>query len=99
MGIHLPRLSVLYHITVDPKFGLAVAVTHSVLAPVGYLITLKQRAHRAEVVLSSLYSVAAMLVMNAGYYLWWGGYAFWPPTPHTGAVVLHRSFGVAARKY
>ncbi|MGZ6317377.1 MAG: hypothetical protein ACXWNQ_08965 [Anaerolineales bacterium] len=77
MGLQLPSISVLLHITVDPKFGLLWLSPVLILAPIGYLITLKQRSHRAEAVVS-VYAVTVMLVMNAGYYLWWGGYAFGP---------------------
>ena len=77
MGIYLPRRSVLYHITLDPKFGLFWQSPVLLLAPVGYIATLMGRRYRAEALLSA-YAVSAMLLMNAGYYLWWGGHAFGP---------------------
>jgi hypothetical protein len=77
MGIHLPHRSVLVHITLDPKFGLFWQSPILALAPFGYFMSLKRREYRVETMLS-LYAVGAMLLMNAGYYLWWGGHAFGP---------------------
>lgn len=77
MGIYLPHGNVLYHMTLDPKFGLLWLSPVLLLAPVGYFMALKRRTHRAESLLS-LYAIGVMLLMNAGYYLWWGGNAFGP---------------------
>jgi hypothetical protein len=77
MGIHFPRRSVLYHITLDPRFGILWQSPILLLAPVGYAMTLRIRRWRAEGAVS-LYAVSVMLLMNAGYYLWWGGHAFGP---------------------
>ena len=77
MGIHRPRLSVLYHITFDSRFGLFWASPVLLLTTIGYVLPFIRREHRAEALLSA-YAVAIMLIMNAGYYLWWGGYAFGP---------------------
>ena len=77
MGIHLPHRSVLIHITLDPKFGLFWQSPILALAPFGYFMSLKRREYRAETILS-IYAIGAMLLMNAGYYLWWGGHGFGP---------------------
>ncbi len=76
-GIHFPDPSVLYHITLDPQFGLLWLSPLLLLTPIGYFILFRKSAFRAEGLLS-LYSVAALLALNAGYYLWWGGNAFGP---------------------
>lgn len=77
MGIHHPSLGVLYHITLDPRFGLFWLSPVLLLAPIGFLAALRNTEYRSEGLLS-LYCLGAMLAMNAGYYLWWGGNAFGP---------------------
>jgi hypothetical protein len=77
MGLHLPNLTNLYRITLDPQFGLFWQSPILVLALVGFVMVLRRRQYRAEGLLC-LFAVAAMLAMNAGYYLWWGGSAFGP---------------------
>ncbi len=77
MGIHFPTFGAIYHITLDPKFGLFWLSPVLVLAPVGYFMAFKRRTLIAES-LVSFYSIAVMLAMNGGYYLWWGGNAFGP---------------------
>ena len=77
MGINRPHLSVLYRITLSPQFGLFWQSPILLLAPIGYFVALKNSTRRAEGLLS-MYSIAGFLVMNAGYYLWWGGHAFGP---------------------
>lgn len=77
MGIHIPRRSVLFHITLDPKFGLFWQSPVLLLASVGYFLLFRRRGYLAEGLISA-YAIGVMLLMNAGYYLWWGGHAFGP---------------------
>ena len=77
MGIGVPSLSVLYHISVDPQFGLFWESPVLILALVGVIASLRLRIWRKEVALS-LYVILSHLLMNAGYYLWWGGSTFGP---------------------
>lgn len=77
LGISRPNLTTLYHITLDPQFGILWQSPVLILAPVGYIVGLSAARYRAAALLS-LYVPLAMLAMNAGYYLWWGGSAFGP---------------------
>lgn len=77
MGIGVPNLPVLYHISVDPRFGLFWQSPVLVLAVVGFIASLRRKAWRAEAGLS-FYVILSLLLMNAGYYTWWGGSAFGP---------------------
>jgi hypothetical protein len=77
MGINRPHLSVLYRITIDPQFGLFWQSPILLLAPMGYFMAFRNSTRRAEVLLS-LFAITGFLVMNSGYYLWWGGHAFGP---------------------
>ena len=77
MGLHLPSLANAYHITLDPQFGLFWQSPVLLLALIGFFFALRGPRHRAEG-LVCLYSIAVMIAMNGGYYLWWGGSAFGP---------------------
>lgn len=77
LGISRPSLSTLYHITIDPQIGILWQSPILLLAPVGWLLGLRSRTYRAPALLS-LYGAFVMLLMNSGYYLWWGGSAFGP---------------------
>ncbi len=76
-GIRLPTASASYHITFDPQFGLFWLSPVLLLAPIGYLLAFKTSTHRAEALLS-LFAVAALFVVNAGSFMWWGGSSFGP---------------------
>ncbi len=77
MGFGWPSLRVLYHITVDPQFGLFWQSPVLVMAFVGLVVSFGRREWHAEVLLA-FYALASLLLMNAGYYMWWGGFAFGP---------------------
>jgi hypothetical protein len=77
LGIGRPSLTTIYHITMDPQFGIFWQSPILLLAPIGYLLALRSARFRAAGLLS-LYAALAMLAMNGGYYLWWGGSAFGP---------------------
>jgi hypothetical protein len=77
MGIRVPTIGAFYHITFDPKFGLFWLSPVLLLAPVGYFFALRDQHHRAESLLS-LYSIAAIFIMNAASFLWYGGSSFGP---------------------
>ena len=77
MGFRLPDMSVLYHITLDPRFGLLWLSPVLFLAPIGYFVGIRRRESRLESWLS-LYAIGVMLLMNSAYYFWWGGSAFGP---------------------
>jgi hypothetical protein len=77
MGLHLPNLENTYRITVDPQFGLFWQSPVLLLAVAGFYVAFRSRQYRAEAVVC-MYSIAVMIAMNGGYYLWWGGSAFGP---------------------
>ena len=77
MGISLPNMAALYHITIDPKFGLFWQSPVLVLAIIGYINSVRHNTFRAEALLS-LFAIVSIILMNAGFYLWWGGSAFGP---------------------
>ena len=79
-GIHLPRLAVLYYITVHPFQGILFYSPVLLLAFGGIWRAFRNRGNRAfrpDVILS-VCVVAAYLTFNSGYYLWWGGWASAP---------------------
>ena len=76
-GIHLPRLGVLYYITIHPFKGLFYYSPVLLLWIAGVWRGLWDKRvgrFRADVVLS-VYVVVAYFVFGSGYYLWWGGWA------------------------
>jgi hypothetical protein len=77
MGVELPNSAAMFHITLDPQFGLFWLSPVLFLTPVGYFTILKRKDFRAEGLLS-LFSVAAIVLMNGGFSFWWGGNAFGP---------------------
>jgi hypothetical protein len=77
LGVHAPNLSAVYHITLDPQFGILWQSPILLLAPLGFWVAWRTPRYRA-VGLLSLFAALAMLAMNGGYYLWWGGSAFGP---------------------
>ncbi len=76
-GFSLPNPTVLYHITIDPKFGLFWQSPVLLLTFVGLASALKLKRLRAEVLLS-FYAMASLMLMDAGFCYWWGGSAFGP---------------------
>ncbi len=77
LGIGWPSLETMYHISLDPQFGILWQSPILLLAPVGYVIALGVARYRPAA-LASLGAAVVMLLMNGGYYLWWGGSAFGP---------------------
>lgn len=75
-GIHLPRLSVLYFITIHPFRGLFVHSPFLLLWFAGIIIGLRRtnRTHLPDLLLS-VYIVLAYFAFASGYYMWWGGWA------------------------
>ncbi|HVN17098.1 MAG TPA: hypothetical protein VMT73_15240 [Anaerolineales bacterium] len=77
MGIGLPDWNAFYRLTIDPQRGLFWQSPVLVLSILGYFFMLKKKIYRAEGLLS-VFAITSMLLMNAGYYMWWGGWAFGP---------------------
>lgn len=77
MGISLPNLDVLFYETLHPAQGLFWLSPVLLLVPVGAWIMFRDKQYRLELCFA-LYAAAAMLIMNSGYYMWWGGNSLGP---------------------
>jgi hypothetical protein len=70
-----PNVSVLYHITFDPQFGLFWQSPVLLLSLIGYFIAFRKNSHRVEALIS-LYAIVTIILLNASIDVWWGGLAF-----------------------
>lgn len=77
MGIHLPQPMVLYYITMHPAHGLFWQSPVLLMALLGVYRMLCTRHYRAEAALT-ITAFVSYLLLNSGYYMWWGGWAFGP---------------------
>lgn len=77
MGIGLPKLSVLFYETLHPAQGIFWLSPVLLLIFVGAFFMFKQKRFRIELAVS-LAAFLAFLVMNSGYYMWWGGNSLGP---------------------
>jgi hypothetical protein len=75
LGVGLPSLEVLYYITLHPIRGIFLHSPVLGAGLVGLLLGAWQSRWRAEAV-TCLLVVALVLLINAGYGAWWGGFAF-----------------------
>ena len=77
MGINWPRLLVLYYLTFHPAQGLFWQSPVLLMGLVGiyYMITDKQYWIEALVI---VFSSVFYLLLNSGYFMWWGGASFGP---------------------
>ena len=74
MGIHRPSLHVLFYETFHPMMGLFWQSPVLLLTFVGAAASLYTRKWRTEVALAGAAAVG-MLLLNGGYFMWWGGHA------------------------
>jgi hypothetical protein len=77
MGITWPKGVVLYYITFHPIRGLFLQSPVVIVALYGWYFMFKEKFFRMEAILSA-WALVGYLVMNSGYYLWWGGWTFGP---------------------
>jgi hypothetical protein len=77
MGISWPRLDVLFYLTFHPAMGLFWQSPVLLLAVVGLYFLLRHPLYRIEG-LVVLFAFVGYLLINAGYFMWWGGYSFGP---------------------
>lgn len=75
MGIGLPKLEALYQLTFGPRRGLFYGSPFLLFLFPGAYIMLKRKEFRAEGVLCIAAGLVSLL-LNSGYYLWWGGAAY-----------------------
>lgn len=77
MGAGLPDLRVMALITVHPFRGLFVLFPLTAAAVLGCLGLLARPRLRAPAILALLFFLG-LLLYNAGYYMWWGGWTYAP---------------------
>jgi 4-amino-4-deoxy-L-arabinose transferase-like glycosyltransferase len=77
MGINLPRLDVLFYLTFHPAQGLFWQSPVLLMSMVGFFFLWRDKNYRLETIVIMVAFIAILLV-NAGYYMWWGGYSFGP---------------------
>jgi hypothetical protein len=75
MGIGRPSLHVLFYETFHPAQGIFWQSPALLLALIGGLIMLKNKSTWIELILA-VQIIASYLLINAGYYMWWGGWSF-----------------------
>ncbi len=75
MGIELPKLSVLFYETLHPAQGIFWQSPVIIMALVGGFFMLRTKQLRVELAVAAI-ACAAYLLLNAGYFLWWGGHSF-----------------------
>jgi hypothetical protein len=77
MGIGLPRLDVLFYETLHPAQGLFWQSPVLLMALVGGFFMFRTRKYLAEGLVVA-FAFFAYLLLNSGYYMWWGGASFGP---------------------
>jgi hypothetical protein len=77
MGISLPSPEVLFYLTFHPAHGLFWQSPVLLMALVGFFFLWRDKRYRLEgiIVLIAFFS---LLIINAGYFMWWGGWSFAP---------------------
>ncbi|WP_152031679.1 hypothetical protein [Longilinea arvoryzae] len=75
MGIGRPRPIVLYYETLHPAQGLFWQSPVVLMALVGGFFMLRQKRYWPELLVAAA-TCGGYLVMNSGYYMWWGGWSF-----------------------
>jgi hypothetical protein len=75
MGISRPSLHVLYYETFHPAQGIFWQSPVLIMAFVGGYSMLRTKQYWAELALAA-FACGAYLLLNAGYFMWWGGWSF-----------------------
>ncbi len=78
MGATLPKLHVLYRITLHPFRGIFVWSPIVLAGIAGCVLGTRQYGKRRMLGWLGLYSFVAYLLFNGGYYMWWGGWGMGP---------------------
>jgi hypothetical protein len=76
-GVSWPQLKVLYYLTINPAIGLFWQSPVLLMALVGFYFMVRERHWRAEAVLVA-FAFIYYLMINSGYYMWWGGWSSGP---------------------
>jgi hypothetical protein len=75
LGVGLPSLAVLYYITLHPIRGILVHSPVLLAGLAGLWLGVRQPRWRADAI-TCLAAVTIVLLINAGYGVWWGGSSF-----------------------
>jgi hypothetical protein len=75
LGVGLPSLAVLYYITLHPIRGILVHSPVLLAGLAGLWLGVRQPRWRAEAI-TCLVAATIVLLINAGYGVWWGGFSF-----------------------
>jgi hypothetical protein len=77
MGISWPQPIVLFYLTFHPARGLFWQSPVLLMSLIGLIYLWRDKNYRAEGIVITLAFVSFLLI-NAGYYMWWGGASFGP---------------------
>jgi hypothetical protein len=77
LGIGRPRLEVLFYLTFHPAEGIFWQSPVLLLAVAGFYFLWREKRFRLEAILI-LIAFIGFLLLNSGYFLWWGGGSFAP---------------------
>jgi len=77
MGIGWPSMQVVYYILIHPAIGLFWQSPVLIFAVAGLVIMLRRKESRPEA-LAAVSSFLALVLINSGHYMWWGGDSFGP---------------------
>jgi hypothetical protein len=75
MGIGIPSLQILFYETLHPAQGIFWQSPVLIMTLVGGYSMLRKEQARVELALAVMASVSYLL-LNSGYYMWWGGWSF-----------------------
>jgi len=77
LGISLPRPEVLFYLTFHPAHGLFWQSPVLLMAMVGFYFLWRDKRYRLEAIIVMI-AFFSYLLINSGYYMWWGGASFGP---------------------
>ncbi len=77
LGIGRPRLEVLFYLTFHPAEGIFWQSPVLLMAVPGYYFLWRDKRYRLEAILVGI-AFVGFLLLNSGYFLWWGGGSFAP---------------------
>ena len=93
MGISLPSGEALFGLLISPNRGLLWVAPISLLGLVGLVLWLREKRTSDPTSVAFAFAFVALLLANAGYYMWWGGASAGPR--HLVPMLSVLSLGVA----
>lgn len=78
MGIGIPKLTAAYYLTIHPFRGLFFWSPWILLALAGAYFGIRSTGRRRIIGWYTVIGFVGYLLFNAGYYMWWGGWAMGP---------------------